>query len=164
MEHDYHIRELRPGASEEIEFVAKGMRQTLIEVLGEERGASMYSMAFLLQRVRYHVDSEEVVAAVYLATDRSGALKGHTMVRIDDDGSGTELGLFATTYVMPAARNHGIASRLLDRGEQWMRDQQMSIAATYTDKENRKLQALYIGRGYDMSPMPNDFVKLAKVL
>ena len=86
------------------------------------------------------------------------------VVRIDDDGSGTELGLFATTYVMPAARNHGIATRLLDRGEQWMRDHPMSIAATYTDKENRKLQALYIGRGYDMSPMPNDFVKLAKML
>ena len=38
------IRALNPTSAEEIELVAARMRLTLIEVLGEEAGRSLYSM------------------------------------------------------------------------------------------------------------------------
>ena len=45
-----------------------------------------------------------------------------------------------------------------------MIDNGMNESITYTDKNNIKLQNLYISNGYIMSEMPDDFVKLSKCL
>jgi len=140
------------------------MRETLIEVLGEEAGKEMYSMSEVIQRVRWHLDSEKICAQIFVAEDRSGKNVGHTIVRIDDDGEGKSIGLFATTYVTPQVRRKGIAVRLIEEGERWMKEQNMTCAATYTDEDNEKLQQLYLQQGYALSPMPKNFVKLSKRL
>ncbi|MEE2834662.1 MAG: hypothetical protein VYB65_01430 [Myxococcota bacterium] len=57
-----------------------------------------------------------------------------------------------------------MAIRLLATGERWMLEQGLSVAATYTEENNTKLQQLYLGRGYSMTEMPKSFVKLAKAL
>jgi hypothetical protein len=44
------IRPLNPASEEEITFVAARMRQTLCEVLGEERGRAMYSISNTVMR------------------------------------------------------------------------------------------------------------------
>lgn len=52
------LRDLDPDRPDEIERVAQGMRQTLIEVEGEgeARSASMYSLDWLRERLRWHLD------------------------------------------------------------------------------------------------------------
>ncbi len=57
-----------------------------------------------------------------------------------------------------------MAQRLLDRGEEWMLEKGVQESVTYTDKHNLKLQKLYLGHGYTLTDMPDDFVKLSKSL
>ncbi len=161
---DVRIRAVDPAAQDDVKIIAERMLSTLVEVLGEEAGGSLYTLEGTTQRVMWHLESEEVVAQVFVAETAQGEIAGHTIVRVDDDGEGREIGLFATTYVVPECRGAGVASSLLDAGEAWMLEQGQSLAATYTDRLNKKLQNLYLGRGYRMSAMPNDFVKMAKEL
>ena len=163
MGEEYSIRTINPIDSE-IELIASRMRQTLIEVLGEEKGKEMYSMPEVIERVRWHLDPEKVCAHVFVAEDDAGKNVGHTIVRVDDDGEGNPIGLFATTYIIPEVRRKGLAVRLIEEGERWMKGQDMAYAATYTDEDNEKLQQLYLQQGYVISPMPKGFVKLSKSL
>lgn len=158
------IRPLDPGAEAEIELVAQRMQETLLEVLGPQRGGEMYSIEWLVERVRAHLDPAQIIGQVFLAETPASQILGHTIVRIDDDGQGKAIGLFSTTYVLPEARKRGVATALLQRGEAWMLEQGLTEAITYTDKENTRLQQLYIEHGYTLSPMPEQFVKLAKAL
>ena len=158
------IRPIDSTLVSEIELVASRMRETLIEVLGEERGADMYSLDWLAQRVRWHLDPSQVLGQVFLAVNADKHICGHTIVRKDKDDDGARIGLFTTTYVEPASRRHGVAKLLLDQGEAWIREHDLSEAVTYTEKDNIKLQNLYLEHGYKLSPMPKDFVKLAKSL
>ena len=43
----HHIRAIDPQSRAEVELVASRMRQTLVEVLGEEVGGNMYTMDWL---------------------------------------------------------------------------------------------------------------------
>ena len=159
-----HIRVVLPESSAEILLIAERMLATLVEVLGEERARSMYTLDGAVQKVMWHLKSAEVVGEVFVVETAEGVIVGHTIVRVDEDEEGQEIGLFGTTYVIPAARNAGLAASLLKRGEQWMLAQGMNQAVTYTDEHNIKLQNLYRDQGYTMSEMPKQFVKLAKSL
>lgn len=167
------VRPIDPRADEEVALVAHRMRETLIEVLGEERGGTMYSMDWLVQRVRWHLDPGSVVGQVFVAETAAGDIVGHTIVRIEpdahddppaSDAGGQEIGLFSTTFVDPSVRRLGVATQLLDAGERWMRERGMPLSVTYTDADNVKLQRLYIRHGYTLSEMPEHFVKLTKRL
>ncbi len=141
------VRPIDPGSRSEIELVAERMRLTLIEVLGEERGASMYPMDWLIQRVELHLDAARCTGAVFVADVAGGAIAGHTIVRIEEE-LGLRFGLFSTTYVDPPARRSGVAAELLRRGERWMQDQRVPVARTYTSETNSGLIKLYEGFGY----------------
>ena len=156
-----HIRGVTLEDAEDIEWIALHMRQTLIEVLGEERGRQMYTLEWLTNRVRSHLDAEQLIGNVFLAeVDRTRV--GHSIVRVE--GTDPPIGLFSTTYVLPVARKSNVATRLIERGEQWMIGQDLKEAVTYTDGNNSKLQSLYLKHGYEMTSMPGDFVKLSKPL
>ena len=62
------IRPINAANDAEIDWVAAGMRQTLIEVEGEVRGADLYSMDWLRARVRWHLDKNQSTAAVLVAS------------------------------------------------------------------------------------------------
>ncbi len=72
--------------------------------------------------------------------------------------------VFSTVFVARAHRRAGVASALLARGERWMLDHGMTKAATYTDEGNTKVQRLFVGHGYSIRSMPENFVALSKVL
>lgn len=162
------IRAIDRSSSSEIDLVARRMGETLVEVLGEERGSGMYSHEWLLQRVKWHLDPERVVGEVFVSESATGAdggqVSGHAIVRVDADDDGRRMGLFSTLYVAPAFRHSAVAKSLIQRGEAWMVDHGMSRAVTYTDKANTKLHNLFAGVGYRLSAMPNDFVSLSKTL
>ena len=154
------IRPLDPKSQGEIELVAKRMRETLIEVLGEEEGSNYYTMDWLIQRVRFHLDGEGCVGGVYLCEDAAGTIIGHTIVRIEPDGSG----LISTIFVVPDERKHGVASALIGRAEEWMVEKGLPTITTYTAQDNTKLQRLLFKRGYEIVLKKDDMVALTRSL
>jgi len=161
---DILIRPVRVDTDEEIKLVATRMRATLVEVLDEERGRGMYTMDWLMERVRSHLDGGKFIGQVFVAEANPNDIVGHTIVRVDEDEEGAPTGLFSTFYVVPSARNSGIASRLLKHGEKWMLEQGLGRARTYTHEDNPGLQQLCMAHGYSMKPMPDQFVLLDKAL
>ena len=129
------VREI--DASSEVELVAARMRATLVEVLGEERGGSMYTREWLVERVRYYVRE-----GVVLVAERDG-IAGHAFARIDDG-----LGHFGTIYVEPGSRRLGVASALIAAIHEWLRARGVGRVRYFTGENNAKLVALFEKHGY----------------
>jgi GNAT superfamily N-acetyltransferase len=155
---------MNPICESEIELVARRMRLTLNEVMGEETGTALYSMEWLRQRVLWHLNPATCTGQVFLAEAEDGRIVGHTIVRIDADDAGTPIGLFSTTYVVPEARRHAVASRLLLAGEAWLIGHGMATAVTVTSAANAKLINLYEKHGYAIVDVQEDMVRLGRAL
>ena len=163
------IRDIDPTSTAEVDLVAKRMRQTLIEVEGEDRGASLYSLEWLTARVRWHLDRRACRGRVLLAEMEPNQLVGHTIIRVEPGDHG-HFGLVSTTYVDPAFRRAGLASAFLLYSEQWFRSEGVPSCCTWTSSTNSALIALYERHGYAITESgPNDLtgtpmVKLSKRL
>jgi GNAT superfamily N-acetyltransferase len=163
------IRDIDPTLAAEVDLVARRMRQTLIEVEGEDRGSSMYTMDWLVARVRWHLDSETCRGRVLLAESAHKQIAGHSIIRLESAPGGA-FGLVSTTYVDPAFRGAGLASALLLHSEQWFSDEGMRSCCTWTSSTNAPLISLYEKHGYSITDSgPNDLtgtlmVKLSKQL
>lgn len=142
------IRAINPAADNEIALVGQRMRLTLIEVEGEAVGGALYTLDWLEDRVRWHLDPVCCTGKVFLVEYPPGHIAGHTIVRIERDEAGLAYGLFTTTYVEPAVRRHGLANALLLQGEQWMLAQGLHSSSTWTSDRNDKLIQLYRKHGY----------------
>lgn len=140
------------------------MRQTLIEVEGEETGVSLYTMDWLRERVRWHLDPINTTAQIFLAERFDGAIVGHTIVRMEMDEQGQQYGLFSTTFVSPEARRHAVATMLLTHGEEWMLQHGLREAATWTSATNTKLIRLYHKHGYTVVAQHTHDVTLTRMV
>jgi GNAT superfamily N-acetyltransferase len=157
------IRPIDPDSDTEFAFVADRMRQTLVEVEGEA-GRTLYTLDWLRDRVAFHLDPTRSTGAVFVAIGAGGELAGHTIVRAEHHPDGRRFGLFSTTWVEPPARRTGVADRLLEQGEGWMRAHSLTEAATWISSTNHKLIALYAKRGYSPSDSgPNDLTATVMV-
>lgn len=139
---------VRPLDPAEIDLVAERMRDTLVEVLGAERGATMYERDWLRDRVRFHLDHPD--RAVFVVV-RADAVVGHGIFRLQEEADLGEVGLVSTTYVLPAHRRIGAAGALLDAGEAFLAGRGARVFATYTSDTNTPLVRLYERRGYRVS-------------
>ncbi len=147
------------------------MHLTLLEVEGE-KGRQEYPIAWTRTRLRELLDTTRAhPAQVYLAVARDDPMRivGHTILRINAMPDGHLYGLISTTYVDPAHRRFGIADRLLDRGEAWIRAQGMLEAATWTSAANMRLVRLYEKHHYAVTERAlhdsgTMMVRLTKVL
>jgi GNAT superfamily N-acetyltransferase len=147
------VRPLSPDDDAAIQLVAARMRDTLVEVLGEARGGSMYTMEWLVARVRWHLNPKLCVGTVLLIEEQPSVIVGHTIVRVepdDDDGGGGTLGLISTTYVVPERRRAGLAEALLGAGEAWLLSHGATRLATNTSESNWPLIRLYEKAGYSI--------------
>ena len=158
------IRPLDPTRDDEVELVATRMRATLVEVVDSVEGQTMYTMKWLRQRVRWHLDPEACEGEVFVAEGDGGAIVGHTIVRVETAEGGGRFGLFSTFYVAPEARHQGLGSALLARGEAWMRERGLIEAATFTAVTNAPLIALCEGHGYALAPAHPEMVRLSRAL
>ncbi len=162
------LRALTLDDTAAIDLVAQRMRATLVEVEGEQAGGSMYSMDWLRDRVRWHLDGR--AAEVVVAEDPAGAISGHTIYRIETGAGDTPFGLVSTTYVVPEARRLGVAQQLLERAESWFRARGLPQCCTWTSSTNTPLIALYKRNGFaEAERAPNELtqtlmVRLAKPL
>lgn len=169
------IRPLDPDRPEEVDLVAGRMRETLVEVLDEERADAMFDHDALVERVWWHLDDVPGRrAAVFVAVaDGSGEIVGHTIVRVDHDldpvtqepsDEQPEIGLFSTTYVAQNQRRSGVGAGLLAHGEAWMCSHGVDRAVTYTDPDNSKLIAMYSDNGYRPERLNPDWLRLSRSL
>lgn len=79
-----HVRPIDPTADLEVELVARRMRDTWIEVLGQAEGAGMSSHEWLVERVLWHLAPEQS-GQVFVSENSLGEITGHTIVRVDRD-------------------------------------------------------------------------------
>lgn len=63
-------------------------------------------------------------------------------------GAGELQGHIQSLYVHPDHRGHGIAQKLMDKAEQWAKDQGASSIILQVDADNEKAQSLYKKRHY----------------
>ncbi|MTK64544.1 MAG: GNAT family N-acetyltransferase [Methanobacterium sp.] len=142
-----HTIDRVPKGSTELALVASRMRDTLIEVLGEEAGANMYSLDWLLDRASSHVDGRLRGAIYVVRRDSEPGNVGHIVVRKEADDQGN-FGLVSTIYVLPELRHTGIATTLLEVAHGWFREQGLTRTATDTSETNRPLIGLFERHGY----------------
>lgn len=129
------LREPDLAAHDAITRVAQGMRETLIEGEGEARGSALYTPQWLEARVRWPLDPAQSQARVVVAADPQGHIHGDTMFRIESSGR-DRVGLISTTYVWPANRRTGLATRLLACAKAWFIEQQRPRCCTGTSSTN----------------------------
>jgi GNAT superfamily N-acetyltransferase len=146
------LRDLDPGSTADVEWVANGMHLTLVEVEGE-KGRVAYPVDWTRARLREFLDPSQHLAQVVLAvaSHEPAAIVGHTILRINEMPDGRRYGLVSTTWVDPAHRRQGVADALLARGEAWIRAQGMDEAATWTSAANVRLIRLYEKHGFALT-------------
>jgi GNAT superfamily N-acetyltransferase len=163
------IRDIDPTSTAEVDLVAERMRRTLIEVEGQDRGSSLYTMDWLAARVRWHLDSESCRGRVLLVEFADKQIAGHSIIRLES-APGDAFGLVSTTHVDPAFRRAGLDSALLLHSERWFSDEGMPYCCTWTSSTNAPLISLYDRHGYSIAESDaNDLtdtlmVKLSKQL
>jgi GNAT superfamily N-acetyltransferase len=155
------IREIDPKSNAEIQLVAQRMQQTLVEVLGEEKGKSMYTMDWLVERVRWHLDSKNTDGRVFISESQSGEITGHAIARIDH---GSSFGYFSTIFVEPSSRRHGVATRLMKHVEGWFSERKVPKVVYNTADNHLALIGLFKAHGYDITHSESEMVQLTKIL
>lgn len=154
------LRDLDPRSEAEVDLVARRMRQTLVEVLGAERGEAMYELDWLRERVRYHLGDARRAARVVLA-EQGGSILGHAMARVEQspDEGGT-YGHFSTIFVEGEHRGRGVAGALIDEVERWLGDQGVPRITYDTGAHHHRVIGMFERRGYRIARREGEMVRL----
>lgn len=154
------IREINPSSSDEIDLVANRMRLTLVEVVGDERGSTMYSPEWLKQRVLWHV--KEAEGKVFVAVGSDGVISGQAIGRVENSESIGRHGYFSTIYVAPEFRRQGIAQKLLENIEVWFTQKHLTTFIYNTAKNHAPILHLFGKNGYAVTHTADEMVQLSK--
>lgn len=155
------IRRIDPQSESEVGLVARRMRQTLVEVLGEEKGGSMYTMEWLIHRVWWHLDPENTNGRVFLQENQDGDIIGHAIARIDH---GSSVGYFSTIFVEPSSRRLGLATGMMKHVENWFAENRVPKIIYNTADNHTALIGLFSSQGYKITHAESAMVQLAKIL
>ena len=155
------IREIDATSDVEIAVVATNMRRTLVEVLGLEKGTALYSMDWLVDRVRWHLDSQQAPAKVFIA-EMSGRIISHAIARVETETDGTLYGYFSTIFVEPEWRNKGIAASMLSHTVSWLESMRMPKIIYNTAENHSKLIRIFERNGFVITHRENEMIQLTK--
>lgn len=158
------IREIDRSNRGEIDLIAQRMRQTLVDVLGEEKGGSMYTMEWLRDRVLWHLDETATTAKIFLSENQDGKITGQAIARIELSDDGEQYGYFSTIYVDPAFRRQGWAKSFLKCVEEWFTEKNMPKIIYNTAQSNSTVIDLFCKHGYAVTHTESDMVQLTKLL
>jgi ribosomal protein S18 acetylase RimI-like enzyme len=156
------IRELNPDSESEILLVAQRMRETLIEVLGEEKGTAFYTMEWLVDRVRWHLDSSQTAAKIFLIEGYQQQIIGHAIARIETDSEGSSFGYFSTIFIEGNSRKQGLAQALIETVEAWLMSMKMPKIVYNTAKNHFALIRLFERNGFKIAHEESEMVQLVK--
>ena len=157
------IRKINPESEDEINLVASRMRDTLVDVLGEKKGVSLYSEKWLKERVLWHL-SPDRTTAIFLGELDNHDIVAQAIVRTEKDSKGTSYGYFSTIYVTPESRGHGIAKQLIEVVENWCLEKQMTYVTYNTASDNYKVINLFKKYYFEIIHKENNMVQLQKNL
>ncbi|MBY0316952.1 MAG: GNAT family N-acetyltransferase [Bdellovibrionales bacterium] len=157
------IREINSSSNDEISWVAERMRATLIDVLGRNIGEGLYSMDWLNERVRWHIDSKKTTGKVFISENPEQEKTGQAIARLEHR-DGERYGYFATLYVEPNFRRQGIAAQLMLQVERWFKKLKMSKIVYNTAKSNDRLISLFKRQGYRITLEHKDMIQLTKYI
>lgn len=157
-----NIRELDPTNEDEIKLVAQRMQSTLIDVLGKERGVSLYTIDWLVARVKWHLDSSQTRAKIFLSVSAQKEITGQAIGRIEMGNDGIEFGYFSTIYIAPEFRRRGIAEKLLMQMHGWFGEMGVSKITYNTAENNAPLINLFLKHGYRITLKESEMVQLTK--
>lgn len=147
-----------------IGWIARGMRATLDEVLGPVRSSELYTEAELVDRVDWHLDTQNDPSrrsgVLVAARDRK---LGYALIRVDEV-DGENVGLFGTVFVVPEARRSGVAGNLVEAGEAWMIGAGMAVAVTFTDPSNEPLLECFRRLGYTCRTISGEWAEARRML
>lgn len=155
------IEPIRQTRSSTCGAIAARMRSTLIDVLGDKKGANMYSMDWLVERVQWHLDLG-LKAKIFLA-ESNQEIVAHAIVRTENSNDG-EFGYFSTIYVAPEFRNKGIAKTLIKTVESWCRQKHLPYMAYNTAENNFRLIELFKNFSFEIIVRESEMVQLKKLL
>lgn len=93
------IREIDPTNKEEIKLVAQRMQSTLIDVLGKRARVSLYTLDWLEDRVKWHLNPSQTRAKIFLSENFAKEITGQAIGRIEMGDDGIEFGYFSTIYI-----------------------------------------------------------------
>ncbi len=156
------LRELDPTSNVEIDLVASRMRSTLIDVLGPEKGGTMYTLEWLKDRVLWHLDPSRE-AQILLAENSRKQILGHSIVRVESDFESVRFGYFSTIYVTPEFRRVGVARALITSVVGWCEDRKLPYMTYNTASNNLGLIKLLFSFGFDVVERVDEMVHLRKV-
>lgn len=154
-----HIREIDPAFECEVHLVAQRMRQTLVEVLGKERGESMYTMEWLIDRVRWHLDQTKTNGKVFLSENQKQEIVGQAVARID---FASDFGYFSTIFVESKSRKCGVAKALISHVENWFLQNQISKIIYNTAQNHLAIIHLFESQGYLVTHRDSEMIQLTK--
>jgi len=154
---ELEIRDL--AGEDEIAFAASRMRSTLVEVLGVERGVSMYSLNWLRERARFHMGPERIAKVLV----EHGMIVGHALARVDSPDD-TQFGLFSTIYVAPDYRGRGAATKLIEHVEDWFAGLGIEHVVYNTGAHHELVIGMFERRGYFITARADERVALTKII
>ena len=156
------IRDLDPNSKGDIDVVATRMGLTLVDVLGKERGQSLYSYEELKQRLQDHIDMGD--RAKILLAGLKGEILGHAIARVEKDEHQKDYLFFSTIYIQPEVRQKGFASQLVLAIEQWGSSLQLPTIIYNTAHNNQPTIRLFESFGFKKTLEDNDMVQLKKTI
>lgn len=159
----FRIRPINRTSDYEINLVAARMRATLAEVLGRKRGEEMYSMDWLVDRARFHLDPTACNGEILVAESSESEIGGHAILRAEGAPE-DQHGLLSTIYVAPDFRRQGMAHSLIEASEFWCRELGMNRIRTNTHPGNDPLIRLLERCGFTLVETVGEFAVLVKHL
>lgn len=157
------IRNLNPKVKSEIRLVARRMRQTLVEVMGEKQGTDYYTMDWLVQRVKWHLAKAPNQARIFLA-EKNGKIVGHAIARIERGKQGVKFGYFSTIFVESGMRRRGVAKALMNEVESWLIETKLRRVVYNTALDHKAILPLFKKSGYRIVLKTKTMVQLSKPL
>ena len=158
------IRVINPNSSDEILLVANRMRETLIDVLGDDKGKNFYTQDWLVNRVKWHLDPKNCISKILLSVINNDQIIGHAIARLEIDQEKLNFGYFSTIYVEPDSRHKGYAKELMDNVEEWFLELGLRKFVYNTAENHHRLIKAFTARGYQITHRENEMVQLTKLI
>lgn len=149
-----HLREVDRHNPNEVDLIVGRCMETILEMVPEFNNDPMLARE-VIEDFTFSQMKERIMGATHdphhkivVASDLDGEMLGHSIFSIKKDADNFTYGSFFTRYIAPEHRRMGLASRMLQEAEEWMKQMGAQYFLAQTHVKNYKLQNLFRKHGY----------------